>query len=478
MKKNQSKVSVAVFAWCLCVCGFQVEVFSQAPGTTAPQETPAATPSATPAPAGGVAIEFSPTAGLGQTGTPSAKEQAEAYRSQNQSKFKKSGQDKIWTQIGSAAIPCGPDSSEFQDCRRKAFKTALLKAKSDMSKSLQAYVSTELIQSIKRGNPQKELKAPSSKSEAATLLDKAKQILMYEVDQQLIKRKIDPNEDAKSLAEAQQETDKIIRSERFQDKIKLEALNEISGMQSFRTFESCPKDAPGEIAVLVIHSNKSKQLQSALMGNEPAPTSDAKESIITWAEGVGKEVLLYTQGAQPRTDENGEVVLVAYGQASPLSKSGESLDDAREDAKLNAVAELRQFMGELVKVDVMKNDEMILTEMRGADVSKITSSKAYQSEISAIGEKLGMSGFEEVYSWEATHPSSGQKICGSVYVWSVSGSKAANKLREEMVKAGGARGGRGSLDNKDPEDTTPVSSPNKPSNTQSSDGKGAPGEAP
>jgi len=482
MKNNQSKVSVAVFAWCLCVCGFQVEVFSQAPGTTAPQETPAATPRATPAPAGGVAIEFSPTAGLGQKGTPSARDQAIAYQSQNKDKFKSSGPDKIWTIIGSASISCPPNSPDFQDCRLKAFKTAVLKAKSDMSKSLQSYVSTQLSQIVNMGNPKKELAAPSSKSEAATLLDKGKKILMYEVDQQLIKRGIDPNkeENALAVAEALKNAGEIIRSERFKSQMKLEALNELSGMQSFRTFESCPKDAPGDIAVLVIHSNKSKQLQSALMGNGPAPTAEAKESIQTWAEGVGNEVLLYTHGAQPRTNENGEVVLVAYGQASPISKTGGSLDEARELAKASAIEELRQFMGELVKVDLMKNDESTITEMKGADVEKFTNSKAYQSEISAIGERLGMSGFEEVLpgGWEATHPSSNQKVCGSVYMWSVSGSKAANKLRDEMVKAGGARGGRGSLDNKDPENTTPVSSPNKPNNTQSSDGKGVPGEAP
>ena len=474
MTMNQKRiiVSTSAFACGLCLSIGQVHSNAQAPGEAAPA-TQAAPP--TPPAAGGVAIEFSRDAGLGQGSlTISARKQADNYLTEHLSELENKG---VKTKLASQAIRVSADDPNFDQFRRQAFETALLEAKAEMAKFLGSTVSSEVKQRVKKGNPQAELASkPASKSEAPSLLDKALKIVELKLDAELKKQGVDPNKGEKEQKEARDIADKIIRKEDFTNEVELLALNELSGMQSYRTFESCPKGKNGEIAVIAIQSPKSKQLQAALMGKGPPPLSDVKLSIRKWAQSEGSEVLLYTQGAQPRTNERGEVCLVGYGQCAAASEDGSDIDDARAQARLFAVAALRRFMGEVIAVQEKVDESSSISSFKSG-AKDILADASFKKSVSAAGDALGMSGFDEVWDWEAVHPSSGKTVVGFVYQWSHSAMLEANQLREDMKAAGGASGGRGGLDLKPP--TQSAKAPSAPaSKGKASDGKGAAGEAP
>lgn len=469
--KFQSIVTAA-FACGLCLSIGQVHSNAQAPGEASP--TSQAAPPTPPA-AGGVAIEFSREAGLGQGSlTISARKQADNYRTEHESELEGEG---VKIKIGSAGIRVPADHPDFDQFRRQAFETALLEAKAEMAKSLGSTVSSEVSQRVKRGNPKVELASKSaSNSEAPSLLDKALQIVELKLDAQLKKEGVDPNKGVKEEEMARKIAGEIIRTEDFKNQVEVLALNELSGMQSFRTFESCPKGKEGEIAVIAIHSPKSKKLQAALMGRGPAPLSDVKLPIRKWAQSEGPMVMLYTQGAQPRTNELGEVCLVGYGQCAAASEDGSDIDDARAQARSFAVAALRRFMGEMIAVQERADESSSITGFKSG-AKEILASPDFSKSVSAAGAALGMAGFDEVWDWEAVHPSSGRTVIGVVYQWSHSAMLEANQLREDMKAAGGASGGRGGLDLKPP--TPSAKAPSAPaSKGKASDGKGAAGEAP
>lgn len=478
MKNNQSKVSLAVFAWCLCVCGFQLEVFSQAPGTTAPQVTPAATPSATPAPAGGVAIEFSREAGIG-VGVDSlnAQKMAEAFVSEKGWSLD-SEKDGIWTVVKSASLPVGPDNPKFQLGREQAFEEALLKAKMALAEFLRAQISTTLESTIKKGDPSKVLNPePPLPGKSPTLLDKAKSILHDEVDRELAKRNILPKS-PEAAKEIKAIIDDVLQGKDFKSSVTVQALAELSALQSYRTFESCVEGKagkPGQVAVVAIHSDKSAQLHQALLGIGEAPRGEVAETIRKWAQNQGPHVLLYTQGAQPRRDDSGDVVLVAFGQAVGVSDSDLSVEIALEEADTAAQKALRRFMGEFIAVNKKSEQSSSLKEM-ASGAQEFKALDTYNRAVQAAGKDLLMPGAKQVYTWNKPHPSSGQMVYGSVYVYSVAQARKANAMYFDFKRAGGAAGGAGSSAISPAVKSSEKEKANKSDKQQDSAGKGAEGD--
>ena len=441
---------------------------------------PAAPTQAAPdAAAGGVAIEFTKDAGIGSSAAGlSARTQAEQFkRDRFPARESEAG---LLIYIGSASVPCGPDDAAFQQCRRQAFDEALLMAKADLAEFLRAEVETSLMSRINEPGDSESVgraaSPPVSKAPPG-LLEKAVAILNHEVDKELARRGIKLG--GEGAEEAKKEVQiKILSQSDFQSAVRVTALAGIAALQSYRTFEGCGSDGKCDIAVIAIVSTKSEALHAALMGIGEPPRSDCKMDIGRWAEEQGPNVLLYTHGAQARTNAKGEVVLVGFGQASVVTDSGRSVDAARQKAKMKAQGALRQFMGELVTVNGAAVEASISLEAAEKSDSRFRVSESFVREIMAVGEKLGMAGMREVFSWEFVHPASGKMVYGSVVMLSYSQVLAANKMFEDFKKAGGARGGAGTFGIKPPPEPAKTPAPAVRPTGKASSGKGAEGEEP
>ncbi|MDA0804006.1 MAG: hypothetical protein O2819_09715, partial [Planctomycetota bacterium] len=255
------------------------------------------------------------------------------------------------------------------------------------------------------------------------------------------------------------------------------AAAEMSGIQAFRYFESSSQSsASSEVAVVAIRSPKSASLQAALLGKGPVPSGTPQVDIAEWAESVGDQTLLFTSGVQVRTDENGEVVLVGFGQAAPRGKSGNAVQGARRRADDLARMAIRIFLGEKVVDDSMTREDSNFKEY--ADGEEVfESGGTYEERVKSESAKMKNPGASPVYTWSAPHPGTGETVYGSVMLFSASSARAANTMFADLSKAGGASGGEGTRavgTNPPPVKTKP----RQPARGDSSGGSGAEGEEP
>ena len=496
MNQKRFIVSTSALACGLCLFIGPVPSCAQAPGESKdsqaapPVAKPATVVLATAAPAaaapvaaarkqseaGGVAIEFSREAGIGEgVETENAKEQAEKFVTEKGWTLDAES-DGFFAVVANASLSCGPDSKTFQQCREMAFEEALMNAKAKLAEFMRMQVSTQLEKDVIQiggvNSPD-----PIAQSNDNSLLAKAKLLMHNEVDKLMAERGIKLG--TPEAEKAQREfTGEVLEQKNFKSAVLVQARAELSGLQAFRTFETSLKGKKGSIAVVAIHSPKSAQLHQALLGKGEAPRAEAQISIREWAQTEGPKVLLFTQGTQPRTNEKGEVVLVGFGQSAATSDSELSQEVAEEKAQMAAQAALRRFMGELIVVSKASEQSSSLKEY-GEVATEFQSNSSFSKKMSATGSLLGMSGAKEIYSWSAVHPGNGKKVYGSVYVYSVSQARAANAMYFDMQKAGGAAGGAGSFGVAPPPKAPPSQAAKKVAPTgKDSKGQGAEGDTP
>jgi hypothetical protein len=437
--------------------------------------------------AGGVAVQFekdyAKDYGTAVVAQEDAEESAKKYLSEKGWSIGRNGASETGfiVVIGKGPIVAG-DAGSFDQRRRQAAKEAVLQAKKAMVQYLAAEVETSTRLKYAEGTPPMDdiAAATSVAPKQPGALAKVKAILDHELDKQLKARNIDPSlktpeERAKAEEAVKKAAKQVLGTTQFKDAVMIAAEHELSGLQAFRTFESAGSGGTGKVAVVCVYSKKSADLQKALLGLGSAPSGVPQQSITKWAEGSGADVLLYTHGVQVRTNEKGEVVLVAFGQSTPAGKSERLLDAASKKAKVQAMGELRRFMGELVKTAESDMEASSYTDFAD-DTSEFKSEAQYEEEIVTKGASLKMPGVLEAWSWTKQHPQSDRPTKGCVLVWAVSEALEANALRDRLKAAGGASGGAG-ISTKRPA-ATAAPTPKAPASGQPSSGSGAEGEEP
>jgi hypothetical protein len=459
---------------------------ASAPVTVSAASTPYQSPAAS-APAGGVALrfekEYAADYGTAVAVEGDAEDSAKSYLVQKEWRTGRNGDPATGFLVVLAKAPIvAGDAASFDQRRRQAAKEAMLQAKKSMTETLAAEVETSTrLKYVEGAPPMEEIAAAASVApKQPGAIAKVKAILDYELDQQLKSRNIDPSlqtpeERAKAESAAKEAAREIIGTSQFRDAVRIAAEHELSGLQAFRTFESTGSGGSGQVAVICVYSQKSAELQKALLGLGPAPAGLPQQSIDAWVAAQGPNVLLYTHGVQVRTNEKGEVVLVGFGQSTPPGKSERLIDAASKKAKVQAMGELRRFMGELVAT--AESDIEASTYKDFADgTSEFKSQSRYEEEVSAEANKLLTPGALDAGTWSKRHPQSDRETQGCVVVWSVSEALEANALRDRLKAAGGASGGRG-IGDKRPSRPSGGSTTPKPSGKPSS-GVGAEGEQP
>jgi hypothetical protein len=382
------------------------------------------------------------------------------------------------------------DASTFDQRRRQAAQEAMLKAKQELVKYLAAEVSTAMKVKYVEGTPSlTDIAAAQAKQSPAEpgAIAKLSAIMNFEINEQLKKRGIDPSlkspeQQAKAVEAAKQAAKEVMAQSDFSSTVNLAAEHELSGLQAFRTFENMGSDGEGKIAVVAVYSSKSSDLQRALLGQTGgvAPKGTPSDPVMQWAESQGPDVLLYTHGVQIRTDERGELVLVAFGQSSPVLPGARGAEAAQEKANLRAFGEMRRFFNALV-ASAQIDSEASSMKQYADQTSEFKSESSYSKNVSERTKNLEMPGIlPGGYTWSKRHPQSDRETQGCVLSFSVSEMVKAKELRELFKAAGGAEGGVGGSNLSRPAGES--SAKDKPQPKQplggSSSGKGAEGVEP
>jgi hypothetical protein len=261
----------------------------------------------------------------------------------------------------------------------------------------------------------------------AAFADAGDKLLKVEVSKKLIDKGLDPSQpiDKQVLKE-------IMGAESFKRSIRAVSKSRISGIQVYKTFEALPPGQDGEIAVVIIQSKRTQQLAASIFsGNSKLAPGAVMGKPLRQQIPRDKKVLVGTFGAKFVKDDKNQWCLLSYGQAQPRSKKQRYVNSAMKKAKLNAMAMIRQFAGEMAQSEETKEDSENMTDFVGG-TQEIELNEDYVEKIKTSAAAKNISGMRTVKSWNVKHPLTGQMIAGNVVSWCPSSSDSAKKLKRSM----------------------------------------------
>ena len=423
---------------------------------------------------GGVVVEMAPDSGQAEA-NPQASADQMASDFLAEKKWTEGPNDggRFYVVKSAAGFAAPPGSPDWYITRSNAFQLAMLNARKQMAEYLSAAVSTLVSSAYQETTVSQTISNPSGVIGSGNAASGVAAQAVGAVNAELANAGVNATTDPSAASQA---AARLVSSSTFSSAVNVMARAEVAGLQAFRTFEG--KGGPnGEVVVISVFSDKGMELRDALLGLNPPPTKAPGPRIGDWAREVGPETLLFSFGTQTRTNENGELVLVAFGQANPSASNARAVDAARSKAMSEARKALRQYMGELVETtsDMMQSENLA----EYADKTQVyDNDSAFNERIQAAADTLDMNGAISAHNWTARHPLLDTDTAGVVLVISVSEALKANGTRERLAKVAASRGGRGMSDKmpRDPAASPPPQS--KPTPRAPASGGGAAGEDP
>ena len=362
----------------------------------------------------------------------------------------------FYVAVGYGVIQAPLDNRGYTDSRVNAYNKAMLDAKAKMAEYLEIAIRTETEHDYSEGNWGG---SETAGDDELSIDAKIKRLIMAKLDKELATEGLLPDEtNAESRERAAK---KRLNSDFYKKVISSAAKAEITGMQVMCSFEGVPAGNKGEIGVVAIWSPKLQAMAQSISRGGKLPAGVGKKPIKEQIP-TDKKVLLSTFGVQQKIDEDGRLVLVAFGQAGAVTDSPQSANAARNKAKMQAMAAIREFAGETVAVTSDAVNAENVEEYANA-AEEYENVSAYQERISAVAEAMKISGIATIKNWEAKHPLTGRMVYGAVCSWSPDSAARAQSMKRTMdAAASGAGAGAGSA-------PQPVANPNGSMNGQGAD---------
>ncbi len=365
-----------------------------------------------------------------------------------------SSQKTFFVAVGVGTIAARRDSADYVSSRYNAFQKAFLAAQKDMVQFLEADVAAAVANSYTEPSAAREqerldtLRREGMVLEAAkaqvgalsadiqeyaqfqsgvTAATQAEKLLRFEIDNALRERGFDPNQPVD-----QQQLASILTQEQFQSAVRIVANSRVAGLQSFKVFEVLPDGNQGQIGVVAIFSDRLHSLACALFtGNEDLVPEGAPRKPLNEQIPLDEKALLSTFGVTAKVDENGQLALVAYGQAGAKTESSRSLSAAEEKARVAAIAQIRFFAGAMVKTLEETANSETMTELSSGIVDVVTD-ESYEEKIEAFAAPMKISGLKTIHRWNTKHPLTGHFIAGQVVAWQPSFAKLAKEMKQQL----------------------------------------------
>lgn len=338
---------------------------------------------------------------------------------------------------GSGVIQAPRASQQYIDSRVNAYNKAMLEAKKAMVEYLGVEIATETEKEYAEGSAVN----PPPPTEGQEVAGKLKQFLYAKLNKALAAEGIDP---VKDPAAAKAALGKQLNSEKYKKMISSMAQAKVLGLQACCTFEGSPASGKGEIGVVAIWSDKLQQMASSIVTGAPVPPVGGKKPIAAQVSSDPK-VLMSTFGVQQKIDENGDLVLVGFGQAGAISESKTSANAAKTKAKQAAMAAIREFAGEQVAVATDTLNAETTEEFEGG-AETYSNESAMKEKIKAVAGKMNIAGIAPLRNVKCKHPLNGKTVFVCAVTWCPKQSAQARQLKSDMAKPltpGNGAGARG-----------------------------------
>ena len=294
---------------------------------------------------------------------------------------------------------------------------------------------TSLVERLSEGKkPQDLLAEEKSKNEDGelSLLEKARLIMHQKLNDMMsdeTQEKIENDQlEAEELARV---IDNITDQNSFQLTVNTSAQAQIRGMKT--TYAGLSET--GVCAVSAWSENTSKQADALATGDfkilqNLKPGKPFSQRIPNYKSAKGVEKLLSRFGAYIARNENGEIGVISYGQASAMRSDPTAMKSAMNVAKLKAEAQIAQLSKENVDVRSKLEDIEIETGFKNSDMKDYYSERNTEERIAA-SSKLKVSGVVQYGKWAVpAHPITKKPVAGVILTWTPSDSNLAKKMKK------------------------------------------------
>ena len=380
--------------------------------------------------------------------------------------------------IGIAPTELPTTSPGYVDSRYVAFREAWLDANAKMAKALETQIASNTLKMLKSGTseaPKKsesqqaaELRAKASKIKVEeksaaggvagtirkgtrylnALLEDELKTLGHDVDAER-KARNETNAGRKrallaDAAKMEAAAKKILGKKTFKETITAAATERMKGIYSAFTSENLPPDPKdkAQICVLLKYSNNSERMADMMAARDfsNAPQLDPDipllEQLPDPMDPQGIFQLVTTWGLSIMFDENGQVNLVAYGQAGYDQGNSIAEEAAQLEANLRAQNLIRMFINQTVAVQESTKVSQDVTAFKNSQ-NTVKLSKSTMGRYEQKSEARPVNGLSQLLDWNGVHPVTNGGIRGAVYSWNSSaaaGAIAAKTRQNKVVR--------------------------------------------
>jgi hypothetical protein len=340
--------------------------------------------------------------------------------------------DKEWgVWIGVGVVP-----DEDLDSRLTAFEEAALGAKYEFARYLSSKIASAASSYMDKNPADRAAQKKSLEDRAATGDEDAKNKL------EILNAAGEPP--APSVGPADDAG--VAWRKRVENASSTVAQSAIGGLIVFQSFERAAEGKdPGEIALVMITTPKTRAVASALLGKPEQLAalgkSEGKEKVSEWAKAITPDELLYTFGAKTRVNEKGELCLVGFGHAVVEGQEREDVQIAEKMASQMADTVMRNVAGEMIVGSTTLSrltDKVKMAD--GTQFSKNLSS--LRERINQVAKELNVRGLSIIRTQRVQHPKLGPCVI-VVKEWNVAAAMKAGELAKALDAAGGWKGGDG-----------------------------------
>ena len=331
--------------------------------------------------------------------------------------------------IGTGTIQAGRNTPAYMSSRSNAFEKAMLAAKKHMVEYIGVEIQKRVVSDYTEGeDPTLNRNKTDAAKMEPNLYDKTSALISAKLDRMLEAEGVDFSKPVPPNV-----VQKVAASDVFEKFTRTAANARVTGMQVMKVFEVSPDGKQGQLGVVTVYSDKLHQMANALFSANPSYTIQGtpKRPVLEQIPS-DRMVLLSSFGVQQKTDENGNLVLIAYGQSTPRTDNPRSLDAAFDKAGMDAMGALRSFAGEIAAVSSDLNEYESYQEFEDG-MQQYESESYYNLKIETHADALKISGISKIKQWEAVHPLSSRKVVGVVIAWSPGSAAKATSLGAKMA---------------------------------------------
>ena len=337
--------------------------------------------------------------------------------------------------VGDGEISVNRDNKMIHDARSNAFNEAFIEAKTNYVESLGLEITRELSSKTYENLMPDTMAEDAIQTAVGTdagSFDKLKKLISVKLDSALKEEGYNPE-----MADAEKEAikKKVLRSREITNLFTASAQSMISGFQSYKIFEGANTNERGSITVVALWSPKLNQLAKAIQsGSTNVPKGTPKKPIEEQLKLDNPDVLLASFGTNMYVNENGNLVLVSYGHASPsIENNPGALSTACDIAEDVAIENIVSYANEQIMYENMRrNVDKAETFMKdGMEAYESTVGRELNNLITSKSS-MRLKGHSLIGAYPIKNPLYKSTDCVAVVQWSAEGVAAANQSQSEM----------------------------------------------